>query len=210
MSSNQQATRPSTAFKAATQSVSIVALALAVLFALVLVVIPTLTGSQTYSVLTSSMKPNYGPGTLLIVKPADFMSLKTGDVITYQLESGRPEVITHRIVSIAANQEGKRQLITQGDNNDVVDETPVSELQIRGKLLYAVPVVGYAANWLGNQNRSVIGQLIAVALIGYGTVNMIRGIRARCLKKNTKTASTSEPVLPSETQTHSATREPRA
>lgn len=160
-------------------AVSFVALVAASLAALVLIVVPALTGSQAYSVLTSSMLPNYGPGTLLVVKPAPFESLNVGDVVTYQLESGRPEVITHRIESLAADQSGMRTLVTRGDNNDVADETPITEVQMRGKLFYAVPYAGFAANWLGNHDRGLVGNLAAAGLIGYGAITMIRGLLAR-------------------------------
>lgn len=159
--------------------------------ALALVIVPMATGSQTYSVLTNSMKPNYGPGTLLIVKPAAVDTLTTGDVITYQLESGRPEVITHRIISITADQKGNPLLITQGDNNDSPDETPVTEVQVRGKLFYAVPFAGYVANWLGNQDRTLAGQAGAAALILYGAVTLVRGtIERRRRQAGQQTAAT--------------------
>ncbi|MFL4472967.1 signal peptidase I [Paeniglutamicibacter sp. MACA_103] len=160
-------------------ALSFVSLVAAALAALVLVAVPLLTGSQTYSVLTNSMKPNYGPGTLLVIKPTPFESLKVGDVVTYQLASGRPEVITHRIESIAADQEGHRTLVTRGDNNDVADDAPVTEVQVRGKLFYAVPSAGFAANWLGSHDRGLAGNLAAAGLIGYGAFTIIRGLRAR-------------------------------
>lgn len=43
------------------QLLSFSALIIMALAAMVLIVVPLLTGSQTYSVLTSSMKPNYAP-----------------------------------------------------------------------------------------------------------------------------------------------------
>lgn len=160
-------------------AIGFVGLVLSSLAALVLIVVPMVTGSQPYSVLTNSMKPNYAPGTLMVVKPTDFDALTSGDVVTYQLESGRPDVITHRIVSITADQEGNRLLITKGDNNDAVDETPVTEVQIRGKLFYAVPFAGYVANWLGQQDRGLAADLAAGALFVYGAVTIVRGVRAR-------------------------------
>ena len=165
--------------RAAGRTASFTALILTTLAALVLIVAPLLTGSQTYSVLTNSMKPYYGPGTLLVVKPTAFDKLKIGDVVTYQIESGRPEVITHRITSMSVDQQGNSQLITKGDNNDVADAVPVTEVQVRGKLLYAVPFAGYAANWLGNQDRGLATKLAAVTLIGYGAFTMSRAVIAR-------------------------------
>jgi signal peptidase len=175
-------TRPGRVLRSTGRTASFTALVLAALAALVLIVVPLATGSQTYSVLTNSMKPNYGPGTLLVVKPTPFAELHTGDVVTYQIASGRPEVITHRITSIFPDQQGTSLLVTRGDNNDVADEAPVTEAQVRGKLLYAVPFAGYAATWLGNQDRGVAAKLAAAALIGYGAISITRALLARRTK----------------------------
>ena len=159
--------------------ISYIALCLAALAALALVVIPMVTGSQTYSVLTSSMAPKYAPGTFLVVKPVPFEELKVGDIITYQIESGSPTVITHRISSVTAEQSGEIVFITKGDNNDVEDELPVREVQVKGKLFYAVPYVGFIANGLGNSDRGAMAQWGAVALMGYGVISLVRGALAK-------------------------------
>ncbi|NMR30390.1 signal peptidase I [Crystallibacter degradans] len=165
------------------KAIGFVALCLALLAAGTLIVIPAATGSQPYTVLTNSMAPKYPPGTLMIVKPADFGSLRLGDVITYQLDSGKPEVITHRIVSVGANQEGDRTLITKGDSNSVEDEVPVQEVQVRGKLLYAVPYVGWVSNWMESGNRDGLVKWLAVGLIAYGMYSIARGTRDSRRKK---------------------------
>jgi signal peptidase len=159
--------------------VSFLALCLAILAALVLVVLPAATGSGTYTILTSSMSPHYPPGTLMVVKPTAFDQLGPGDVITYQIESGRPEVVSHRIVSLAAGQDGETMLVTQGDNNSEPDAEPVREVQVRGKLFFAVPYVGHVASWLGHQDRGIAGQALAVALIGYGVCAFVSAGVAR-------------------------------
>ena len=153
-------------------------LLIAVFAALILIALPRLTGSSTYAVLTSSMEPRFPPGTLLVVKPHAFASLRTGDVITYQLESGKPAVVTHRIVSIGATQKGERIMITQGDNNDVRDAAPVREVQVRGKLFYAVPYAGFVANTLGQHRGGATG-IAAAALIAYGVFSVGRGLLAK-------------------------------
>lgn len=169
---------PSPAFRALKftgSALSLVAMCAAALAALVLIIIPLVTGSQTYTVLTSSMAPNYSPGTFLVVKPTPAGQLKTGDVITYQIESGDPTVITHRIIGISSGQNGERLFTTQGDNNDLADEAAVQEAQIRGKLSYAVPYVGFVANGLGSSDRGEIAQWAAVGLLGYGIILLVRG-----------------------------------
>ena len=121
------------------EMLSMAALSVAVLAALILIVVPRVTGSYTYTVLTSSMAPAYSPGTFLVVRPVPFDALRVGDIITYQMESGRPEVITHRIIAVSSTQQGERTFITKGDNNTIRDDKPVLEVQVRGKLLNAVP-----------------------------------------------------------------------
>lgn len=167
------------AFAAAGKVLNFVVLMVAVFAALVLIVVPRVTGSQTYTVLTNSMAPNFPPGTFLVVKPVDYAELKYGDVVTFQMYSGRPDVETHRIVGFAATQEGEKTLITKGDNNGVNDAEPVRELQVKGKLFYAVPYVGYAANALGNADRNLWVTLGAAGLIGYGALLMVKGARDR-------------------------------
>lgn len=166
------------------QGLSFVVMCMMILAAIVLIVIPFLSGSQTYSVLTSSMAPKYPAGTFLVVKPSAFDELQTGDVVTFQLSSGRPEVITHRITGFTANQDGERLLVTQGDNNDVADPDPVMEVQVRGKLFYAVPYVGFVANALGNSNRSSLITVLAIGLIAWGALSMLRGFVTNHRGKN--------------------------
>ena len=160
------------------RGLGVVLLSLALLAVTVLIMLPKVTGSQTYSVLTNSMAPKYAPGTFLVSQTADFDELKLGDVVTYQIESGKPGVITHRIVGFGFLQTGEKTLTTKGDNNDVADPQPVREIQVRGKLLYAVPFVGFVANALGNSDRSLWLAVGAVGLIGYGGFTMLREVRS--------------------------------
>lgn len=145
--------------------------------ALVLIVLPVATGSQTYTVLTNSMAPKFPPGTFLVMKPVDFDQIQYGDVVTFQLYSGRPEVETHRVVGFGATQQGEKTLITRGDNNGANDPEPVREIQVKGKLFYAVPYVGFVANALGNSDRGTWTVVTAIGLIGYGAVTVFTSVR---------------------------------
>jgi signal peptidase len=156
---------------------SMAAMLIALFAALVLIVVPVVTGSHTYTVLTNSMAPKFPPGTFLVMKPVPFEDLKYGDVITFQLYSGKPEVETHRIVGFGATQTGEKTLITKGDNNGAADAEPVREIQVKGKLFYAVPQAGFVANALGNADRGLWTTLAAIGLIGYGTILVFTSVR---------------------------------
>ena len=154
-------------------------LALVALLAVVVVIVPLVSGSKPYTVLTGSMVPQYSPGTLVVVKPADISEIGLGDVITYQLESGRPEVVTHRVVGIGAAADGEPLLITRGDANDADDADPVRGVQIVGKLWYSVPYIGWINSVVTGEARAWALPLVVVGLFVYGIVTIVTGVRDR-------------------------------
>ncbi|WP_232716114.1 signal peptidase I [Gordonia metallireducens] len=140
--------------------------AVAILCATIL--IPKIAGAQPYTVLTGSMKPDYPPGTLIVVKPRPADEIGVGDVVTYQIRSGSPEVITHRVIEVTENPQGELRFVTQGDNNGLADAEPVRPVQVRGTLWYSVPYIGWVNNWFTGQRRTVLIFAAAGALFVYG------------------------------------------
>lgn len=145
----------------------------------VMVIVPRVTGSQAYTVLTGSMEPSYPPGTLIVVKPTPAEDLEVGDVITFQPVSGDPAVVTHRIDGIYFNGAGQRQIFTRGDANDVADSWALVPEQIRGKLLYSVPQLGRVNSVINGQSRSILVTVVAAGLGVYAVVMVISGLRDR-------------------------------
>jgi signal peptidase len=143
----------------------------------VTVVVPIATGSNTYTVLTRSMEPGLPPGTLLVVRPVPAGGLHIGDVVTYQLESGKPDVVTHRIVRVDASSDGTTRYITRGDANAVADAAPVRPEQVRGRVWYAVPGVGWLA--IVRNSSSLQPWLIGIGalLILYSLLSIVSWVR---------------------------------
>ena len=153
---------------------------LAALAALVLVVVvPRLAGATSYTVLTGSMEPGMPPGTLIVVKPAPPDEIGVGTVITYQLKSEQPTVVTHRVISQGFDDEGEPVFQTRGDANTVPDPVWVRPVQIRGEEWYAVPYLGYASNLLTGKERQMGIYLVAALLFGYAIVLLGSGLRER-------------------------------
>lgn len=140
-----------------------------------LVVVPRLTGSTTYTVLTGSMEPKYPPGTLIVVRPTAGEDLNAGDVVTFQPESGNPAVVTHRIVSVFYDGQGQRRFITKGDANKVQDDTQLVADQIRGRLWYSVPYLGRINSLLSGSVRTVAVFVIGGGLLLYAIWVWIAG-----------------------------------
>ncbi|MFC5495669.1 signal peptidase I [Nocardioides caricicola] len=130
-------------------------------------VVPRLAGAATYVIETGSMRPHLPPGTMIAVQPADASAVKVGDVITYQLRSGDPTVVTHRVVAVGYDGEGQMRWQTQGDANPAADRLWVRPAQLRGRLWYGVPMLGHVTAIVTQQQRRVIVGAAAVGLIGY-------------------------------------------
>lgn len=129
--------------------------------------LPRATGATPYTVLTGSMRPTMPPGSLVVTKPIEASGLKVGDAITYQIRSGEPEVVTHRIISSSQTLGGETLFTTQGDANPQPDEEPVKAGQIRGVVWYSIPFAGYLNSLLTGEQRTWAVGSAAVLLLGY-------------------------------------------
>lgn len=157
-------------------ALSLAVLLLVVGAGMVLIVLPKVAGAIPRAVLTQSMEPTLPPGTLIVVRPVEPNQVAVGDVVTYQIESGKPDVITHRVVAIAFTPSGTRTFTLKGDNNAVADADPVKEVQIVGRLWYSVPVIGYASLWLNGDARGVIVPVLAGLLFAFAAYMFISGL----------------------------------
>jgi signal peptidase len=154
-------------------------LGLVVALALVLVVVPRLAGATPLTVLTSSMEPRLPPGTLIVVRPVETADVRVGDVVTYQIESGRPEVISHRVIEIVSSTDGSTAFVTKGDNNDTADDALVRPEQVRGTLWYSLPWLGFVNQAVAGQAKSWIVPLLAIVLLAYAGYMIVTGLLQR-------------------------------
>lgn len=131
------------------------------------VALPLAMGWVPLTVITGSMDPTIPPGSQVIVKPltpSQAQSLSPGQVITFQIESGSEEVVTHRIIAVD-EADGETVYRTQGDANASADPDPVRAVQVRGLVRYHVPLVGYVAT-LTSPEQKRVGTWIAAGLFG--------------------------------------------
>jgi len=99
------------------------------------------------TVVSCSMLPNLDRGDFLILKgvnsineltPALTQGNKTGDIVVYY-EPRTRRLIVHRFIKL--KEDGT--IMTWGDNNSAPDPWPVKEDQLRGKVLFRIPYIGY-------------------------------------------------------------------
>jgi len=151
-------------------------LALVAVVAALVVIVPAATGASTFTITGRSMEPALPLGTLVVTRPADDLAI--GDVVTFQLVSGEPEVATHRIVGVTFTGD-RTAYVTRGDANAAADAETVLAEQVRGRLWYSVPLVGWINYALTGQMRAWLVPAIVVALGAYGGWMLIGAYRDR-------------------------------
>jgi signal peptidase len=162
----------------------------------VAVVVPRIAGATPYAVLTGSMEPELPPGTLVVVRPASIEEIEIGDVITYQLDSGEPTVVTHRVVGIGIDVDGERVLSTQGDANESADPKPVREVQVKGELWYSAPQLGHLHQLLTGQQRQWGVYAVAVLLFGYAALAWGSALKDRLRRREERDDEATTPHAP--------------
>lgn len=161
-------------------SVSAALLILAAAIATLVVLLPAITGGAALTVLTSSMAPKYPAGSLIVIRPTAPADVKIGDVLTYQITSGEPDVISHRVVERRVDTETHEiSFITMGDNNAVADPDPVREVQVTGTLWYSLPGFGWINNAVNGSARAIVVPIVAALLFAYGASMIVATLRSR-------------------------------
>ena len=141
--------------------------------------VPRIVGATPLTVLSGSMEPSLPPGALVVVRPVPAEDVGIGSVITYQLRSGEPTVVTHRVVGQTFGPDGSPLFQTQGDANDSPDAAWVRPVQIRGEVWYSIPHLGRVANLLSIEERGVAARVLGGGLAGYAVALLLRAVRQR-------------------------------
>lgn len=98
--------------------------------------VPVVAGYQVFEVVSGSMEPEIPVGSVVYVKQVEPSTLKVGDVVAYQDESG---VVVHRVTT---NRTSIGELVTKGDANNVEDFSPIPYNAVLGRAEVHIPYVG--------------------------------------------------------------------
>ena len=144
--------------------------------AILVIAVPALVGGMPLTILTGSMSPSMPPGTLVVVKPTPVDEIQVGDVLTFQLESGKPALVTHRVVArVTDTGSDAIRFVTQGDANARPDESEVLPVQVKGTVWFAVPWLGWVNQFMGGA-RGWLVPVIAAALFSYAVWMIFAGL----------------------------------
>jgi len=99
---------------------------------------------RPFVVATGSMEPVIYPGDMVLVKRIEMKDLKAGDIIQFRREN---IYIFHRITGIIIDKKVAKYQ-TKGDNNKIADPELVIPEDIRGKVIYTIPKIGWPTLFL--------------------------------------------------------------
>lgn len=145
-------------------------------FALIIVLtvlVPRIIGAEPFTVVSGSMEPTIPTGSVVVSKHVSPDAVAFRDVVTYQLNSGEPLTVTHRVIGVD-NIDGQTRFKTQGDANTSPDPEPVRPEQIRGVVAYHVPYVGYLGQLVPMGAREGLATGLGIALIAYAVIVLVR------------------------------------
>ena len=91
-------------------------------------------------VKSGSMEPAIMTGSIVIIKPES--SYHVGDVVTFGADTKTQIPTTHRIIEMGDSPLGA-SIRTKGDANDAPDAHPTPLNEVRGKVLFTIPYVGF-------------------------------------------------------------------
>ena len=124
-------------------------------------------GSTGYVVLYgTSMEPEYSAGDLVLTRPVS--EVRVGDVVAYRNpELGR--TVLHRVVA----KDGDR-LQFKGDNNDYLDLSRATQVDVVGREWAHLPAVGSALEWVRQPVPAAALALLCVILLAGGGASAVR------------------------------------
>ena len=108
-------------------------------------------------ILTDSMKPTLDPGTFVVLRQSD--TYEVGEAVAYLYDTGGGDQITilHRIIS----RQPDGRYVMKGDAVDTTEL--VEEEAITGKMVAAIPIVGFLPGAL-RQTPILVGGLLLTTL----------------------------------------------
>ncbi len=145
-------------------------------------------GIRLFVVQSGSMQPAIKTGSIVVVKKST--SYAKGDVITFSAKKGSDiknpkNLITHRIIDIRTDND-LTSYITKGDANNVEDFISPEREQVLGKVIFAIPYLGYPVSYAKTQTGFIVLIVIPATLIVYSELLHIKNEAKRLMQERKK------------------------
>lgn len=122
---------------------------------------------RMFTVASGSMMPKYEVGDVLISKHVDPGKIKVGNTISYLGQTGdfKDKVITHEVISIEEDVDGRKVFHTKGLSN-IIEDPIVYENQIYGVVKYKAVVLSAIYKLIGTQYGILLVAIPILYIVG--------------------------------------------
>ena len=142
---------------------------------------PFVIGHRSFTVLSGSMEPAIATGDIVVDDSIAPVDARVGDVVTFSDPTNSGRMITHRVRSVRADG-GQVNFVTKGDANNAVERWSVAGNGRIGRVVYRVPMLGYA---LARTRRLGAIFLVAIPALLLGAYELVRIWRTPAPPKET-------------------------
>lgn len=121
---------------------------------------------RIFTVVTGSMEPKYNIGDVLIAKEKAPSEIKVGDAISYLASHGeiKNNVITHEVVNITKDENGKYLFHSKGLAN-LVEDPIVREEQLFGVVVYKTKLLSFVRKIISTNTGMLLFIIIPILYI---------------------------------------------
>jgi len=113
---------------------------------------------------SNSMYPTLKVGDIIIVKGVEPSQIHVGNIIVFSSKTVYPGLtVVHRVIRVI-DDNGSYYFWTKGDNNLFPDPCCVAGNEVKGKVIYVIPYLGYATI-LFQDNPSIFVLIILILII---------------------------------------------
>ena len=166
MSATRHRARKAGPWRRVVSALLLVVVLAALAVAAAVTVVPALVGGSTLTVLSGSMEPTLGVGSVVVVRPRPVGEIAVGDIITFTAHdptSAASRVVTHRVIAVEPGPAFR----TRGDANPAPDPGVTTASDVRGVEWYSVPWVGSLAERVRTPGALLVGGGLLL-LVGAG------------------------------------------
>ena len=121
---------------------------------------------RAYVIQSGSMEPSLKTGSAIFTFPKS--SYVSGDIVTFRPDNSKT-LVTHRIVSkqYPNGVFSEPVYLTSGDANEEFDNWELSNSQIVGKVIFSLPYLGYAVDFVKRPQGFILLIIVPVTIIIY-------------------------------------------
>jgi signal peptidase len=121
------------------------------------------------------MEPSISPGDAIVVRSVPAERIAAGDVITFRRAPGDAVPVTHRVLEVTTDADGRTAFVTKGDANEDPDSGLVTGRLVVGEVFVVLPYVGLVVQFVDSPAGFALAVVVPLSLL---VLNEVYGLVA--------------------------------